>query len=127
VNILNDLIVETGAIYIMNQGCLDFSRLYKIHQASAFFVTRAKINFSRKHFYSQPIDKTTDVQCDQIVTLKGYHAKKDYPGKLRSILYFGSTNNKTLVFLTNNFTLPAIMITELYCYRWQSGAIFQKD
>jgi len=125
VNILDDLILETGAIYVMDRGYLDFARLHKIHQASAFFVTRAKINFSRKRLYSQPVDKSTGVQCDQIVTLKGYYAKKDYPEKLRRIRYFDSKNNKTLVFLTNNFVLPAITITDLYRCRWQVELFFK--
>jgi len=77
VNILDQLIIELGAIYIMDRGYLDFVRLYKIHKASAFFVTRAKTNFSRRRLYSQPVDKSAGVQCDQIVVLKGYYAKKD--------------------------------------------------
>ena len=125
VNILDQLMIELGAIYIMDRGYLDFSRLYKIHQASAFFVTRTKINFSRIRLYSQPVDKSTGVQCDQVVVLKGYYAKKDYPEKLRRIRYFDSKNNKTLVFLTNNFALPAIMITELYRCRWQVELFFK--
>ena len=125
VNILDDLIIETGAIYVMDRGYLDFSRLYKIHKASAFFATRAKINFSRKRLYSQPVDKSTGVQCDQIVTLKGHYAKKDYPEKLRRIRYFDSKNKKTLVFLTNNFVLPAITIADLYRCRWQVELFFK--
>jgi len=114
VNILDQLLIELGAIYIMDRGYLDFTRLYKIHRASAFFVTRAKINFSRTRLYSKPVDKTTGVQCDQIVVLKGHYAKKDYPEKLRRIRYFDSKNNKTFVFLINNFVLPAITIADLY-------------
>jgi len=125
VNILDDLIIETGAIYVMDRGYLDFSRLYKIHKASAFFVTRAKINFSRKRLYSQPVDKSTGVQCDQIVILKGYYVKKDYPEKLRRIRYFDSKNKKTLVFLTNNFMLPARTIADLYRCRWQVELFFK--
>jgi len=79
VNILDNLIIETGAIYVMDRGYLDFARLHKIHQTSALFVIRAKKNFSRKRLYSIPVDKSTGVQCDQIVILKGYYAKKDYP------------------------------------------------
>ena len=125
VNILDQLIIEVGAIYIMDRGYLDFARLYKIHQASAFFVTRTKINFSRKRLYSQPVDKSTGVQCDQIVVLKGHYAKKDYPEKLRRIRYFDSKNNKMLVFLTNNFLLPAITIANLYRCRWQIELFFK--
>jgi IS4 transposase len=125
VNILDQLIIELGAIYIMDRGYLDFARLYKIHQASAFFITRTKTNFSRKRLYSQPVDKSTGIQCDQIVVLKGYYAKKDYPEKLRRIRYFDSKNNKMLVFLTNNFLLPAITIANLYRCRWQVELFFK--
>jgi hypothetical protein len=125
VNILDQLVIELGAIYIMDRGYLDFARLYKIHQASAFFVTRAKVNFSRTRLYSQPVDKSTGIQCDQIVVLKGHYAKKDYPEKLRRIRYFDSKNNKTFVFLTNNFVLPAITIADLYRCRWQVELFFK--
>lgn len=125
VNILDQLVIEPGAIYIMDRGYLDFSRLHTIQQASAFFVTRAKTNFSRKRLYSQPVDKSTGVRCDQIVILKGYYAKKDYPEKLRRIRYFDSKNNKVLVFLTNNFILPAITIADLYRCRWQVELFFK--
>jgi len=109
----------------MDRGYLDFARLYKIHQTLAFFVTRAKINFSRKRLYSTPVDKSTGIQCDQIVILKGHYAKKDYPEKLRRIRYFDSKNNKTFVLLTNNFTLPAITIADLYRCRWQVELFFK--
>jgi hypothetical protein len=90
----------------MDRGYLGFARLYyKIHRASALFVTRTKRNFSRKRLYSQPVDKSSGVQCDQIVVLKDHYAKKDYPEKIRRIRYFDSKNNKMLVFLTNNFVL----------------------
>lgn len=125
VNILDQLLIELGAIYIMDRGYLDFSRLYTMHRASAFFVTRAKINFSRTRLYSQHVDKSTGVLCDQIVVLKGYYAKKDYPEKLRRIRYFDSKNNKTFVFLTNNFVLPAVTIAELYRCRWQVELFFK--
>ena len=104
---------------------LDFARLYKIHQSSAFFVTRAKKNFSKRRLYSQPVDKTTGIQCDQIVVLNGHYAKKNYPEKLRRIRYFDSKNNKTFVFLTNNFVLPAITIADLYRCRWQVELFFK--
>ena len=102
VNILDELIIEAGAIYVMDRGYLDFARLY-----------------------STPVDKSTGIQCDQIVILKGHYAKKDYPEKLRRIRYFDSKNNKTFVFLTNNFTLPAITIADLYRCRWQVELFFK--
>jgi len=125
VNILDQLIIEMGAIYIMDRGYLDFARLYKIHQASAFFVTRTKTNFSRNRLYSQPVDKSTGVQCDQIVVLRGHYTKKDFPEKIRRIRYFDSKNNKAFVFLTNNFVLPAITIADLYRCRWQVELFFK--
>jgi hypothetical protein len=125
INILDNLIIEAGAIYVMDRGYLDFARLYKVHQDMASFVTRAKRNFSRKRLYSNPVDKSNGVQCDQIVTLKGYYAKRDYPEKLRRIRYFDSKNNQTFVFLTNNFVLPAQTIADLYRCRWQVELFFK--
>jgi len=119
VNILDQLNFEAGAFYIMDRGYLDFARLYKIHRSSAFFITRAKKNFRFKRIYSRPVDKNTGVQCDQIITLGGFYPRKDYPEKLRRICYFDKTTNKHFVFLTNNFTLPPLVIAELYRSRWQ--------
>lgn len=125
VNILDSLFIEAGAIYIMDRGYLDFARLYNIQQSSAFFITRAKRNFDFKRLYSQPVDKTTGILCDQIIALNGFYAKKDYPDKLRRIRYHDADNNKTLIFLTNNFTLPAFTIAELYRRRWQVELFFK--
>ncbi len=125
VTILDDLFIEAGAIYIMDRGYLDFARLYRIQQSLAFFVTRAKSNFKFKRLYSNSVDKTTGVQCDQIIVLTGFYAKKDYPDKLRRIRYYDAENNKTLVFLTNNFTLPALTIAKLYRCRWQVELFFK--
>lgn len=125
VNILDDLILEPGAIYVMDRAYLDFSRLHRIQQTPAFFVTRAKANFSRKRLYSRPIDKTTGIQCDQIVALTGSVVKKKYPEKIRRIRYFDAKSDHTLVFLTNNFTLPALTIADLYRNRWQVELFFK--
>jgi len=125
VNILDSLFIEAGAIYIMDRGYLDFARLYNIQQSSAFFITRAKSNFDFKRLYSQHVDKTTGILCDQIIVLKGFYAKKDYPDKLRRIRYYDAGNNKTMVFLTNNFDLPALTIAELYRCRWQVELFFK--
>ena len=125
VTILDQLIFEPGAFYIVDRGYLDFARLYVIHQSSAFYVTRAKSNFSFKRLYSRPIDKSTGVRCDQIIVLEGFYAKRDYPEKLRRIRYFDTTQNKHLVFLTNNFTLPALTIAQLYQCRWQIELFFK--
>lgn len=125
VTVLDDLIIEAGAIYIMDRGYLDFRRLYGIQQTSAFFVTRAKSNFKFKRLYSNKVDKSTGVQCDQIIVLTGFYAKKDYPDKLRRIRYHDAEHNNTLVFLTNNFTLPALTIAKLYRCRWQVELFFK--
>jgi len=125
VTVLDDLIIEAGAIYIMDRGYIDFRRLRRIQQASAFFVTRAKSNFKFKRLYSNRVDKSTGVQCDQIIVLTGFYAKKDYPDKLRRIRYHDAEHNNTLVFLTNNFTLPALTIAKLYRCRWQVELFFK--
>jgi hypothetical protein len=125
VNIIDRLLLEAGAIYIMDRGYTDFSRLYTIHQASAFFVTRAKRNLQFKRLYSHTIDKTTGLRSDQTIVLKGFYAKQKYPEKLRRIRFFDAEKNKQLVFLTNNFILPAITITELYRCRWQVELFFK--
>ncbi len=125
VTVLDELIIEAGAIYIMDRGYIDFRRLRRIQQASAFFVTRAKSNFKFKRLYSNRVDKSTGVQCDQIIVLTGFYAKKDYPDKLRRIRYHDAEHNNTLVFLTNNFTLPALTIAKLYRCRWQVELFFK--
>lgn len=125
VTILDQLTFEPGVFYIFDRGYLDFARLHKIHRASAFFVTRAKSNFQFKRLYSLPVDKSQGVQCDQIIVLKGFYVKKDYPDKLRRIRYFDVTQNKEFVFLTNNFTLSALTIAQLYHCRWQIELFFK--
>jgi hypothetical protein len=125
VNILDQLAFEPGAFYIIDRGYLDFGRLYAIHQASAFFVTRTKSNFRFRRLYSQPVDKSTGVQCDQIIILEGFYSHKAYPDKLRRIRFFDTDQNKQLVFLTNNFTLPALTIAQLFQCRWQIEIFFK--
>lgn len=125
VNILDQLPIEAGSIYIMDRGYIDFTRLHAIHQAGAFFVIRAKDNFRFKRLYSLPVDKATGMQCDQVITTKNFYTRKDYPEKLRRIRFFDKDNNKRLVFLTNNFTLPALTIAELYRCRWQIELFFK--
>ena len=125
VNILDKVPIEAGAIYIMDRGYLDFARLYKVHQSAAFFVTRAKSNFRFQRLCSQTVDKSTGLQCDQVVSLVGYYAKKDYPERLRRIRFYDAQQGKRLVFLTNNFKLPALTITELYQRRWQIELFFK--
>jgi hypothetical protein len=125
VNMLDDLVIEAGAIYVMDRGYLDFERLYKIHQSLAFFVTRAKSNFDFKRQYSGRVDKATGVLCDQTVTLHGFYAKKSYPDKLRRIKYYDAEKKKRLIFLTNNFLLPAVTIADIYRCRWQVELFFK--
>src|ERR1035437_1389866 len=108
VNALDELIIEAGAYYVMDRGYVDYERLYRIHKALAYFVTRAKVNFAFRRLYSTAVDKSTGVRCDQVVVLTGYNAKKDYPEKLRRIKYYDAQTKKTFVFLTNNFAVEAI-------------------
>ena len=125
VNILDDIIPEAGAFYIMDRGYLDFGRLYIFHQCLAFFVTRAKGNFQFRRLYSHPIDKSTGLKCDQTIVLTSFYPAKDYPEKLRRIHYVDKDTEQNLVFLTNCFTLPAITIAHLYKCRWQVELFFK--
>ncbi len=125
VNILDEIPIEAGAVYIMDCGYLDFARLHRVHQSAAFFVTRAKSNFRFQRLYSRSVDKSTGLQCDQTITLHGFYAKKDYPERLRRIRFYDAQQGKRLVFLTNNFNLPALTITELYQRRWQIELFFK--
>lgn len=125
INILDDIPIEAGAFYIMDRGYLDFSRLHTVHRSAAFFVIRAKSNFRFKRLYSHPVNKSTGLQCDQTVSLVGYYMKKGYPERLRRIRFYDAQQDKRLIFLTNNFNLPALMITELYQRRWQIELFFK--
>jgi len=125
VNILDELVFEAGAIYVMDRGYVDFARLHRIEQSSAFFVTRAKSNFQCQRLYSRPVDKSTGLQCDQTVVLTGFHSRKAYPDKLRRIRYRDPVTKKRFVFLTNNFTLSALTIAKLYRARWRVELFFK--
>lgn len=125
VNILDDLIPEPGSFYIMDRGYIDFQRLYLLKQESAFFVTRAKDNMKYERVYSRPVDKSTGLRCDQTIRLTGNITSKYYPEHLRRVKYFDKKNEKNLVFLCNNFTLPAIQIAQLYKCRWQVELFFK--
>src|SRR5882724_4728650 len=125
VNILDQLSFEAGAFYVMDRGYLDFARLYKLHLASAFFVTRAKKRFAFQRRYSQPVDRATGVICDQLVTLVNPVPLEGYPEKLRRIRYFDTQTNQRLVFLANNFSLPPLTIAQLYRSRWQVELFFK--
>ena len=125
VNTLDILPLEAGAFYIMDRGYLDFTRLHMISQAGAFFVIRAKSNLKCRRVYSHPVDRATGLICDQSVMLTGFYQAKGYPDKLRRVKYYDAKTDKTLVFLTNNFSLPAMTIAELYRNRWQVELFFK--
>ena len=125
VNVLDELIPEPGAFYIMDRGYMDFARLYHLTQWTAWFVVRAKSNLQFRRLYSHPVDKTTGIKCDQIIRLTGPRSGKYYPEKLRRVKYFDTQTQNTLTFLTNNFTLPALTIAELYRCRWQIELFFK--
>ena len=125
VNILDQLILEAGSFYIMDRAYIDFMRLYKFNKFKAFFVVRAKSNLKYRRQYSHHIDKSKGLKCDQTILLTGTDPSKDYPEKLRRIRFFDKENNKDLVFLTNNLTLPALIIAQLYKYRWQIELFFK--
>lgn len=125
VNILDIIDYEVGAYYVMDRGYLDYGRLYAIHQVGAFFVTRAKNNLACKRLYSNKVNKTDGVRCDQVIFLTGYQAAKDYPDKLRRVKYFDAETNRYYVFLTNNFNVDAKTIADLYKHRWQIELFFK--
>ena len=125
VNVLDLLLPETGAFYIMDRGYLDFARLYRLHQARCFFVLRAKTNLKFRRLYSHAVDRATGVICDQTIVLTGVHSATHYPEKLRRIKYHDADRSKTLVFLTNQVTLPPLTVADLYRSRWQIELFFK--
>jgi transposase len=125
VNILDELPVEAGSIYVMDRGYVDFERLHRITRNLAFFVTRAKSTFSFERIYSHPVDKSIGLICDQTIKLTVPATAKKYPDKLRRVKYRDPETDKVLVFLTNNFELPAKTIADLYKQRWQVELFFK--
>ena len=125
VNILDNLPILPSAIYLLDRGYLDFSRLFTMHQAGAFFVTRAKSNTRCQRIYSHPIDKTTGLLCDQTVQLTSFYPLKGYPDQLRRVRYHDPETGKRLVFLTNLFHVPPLTIARLYRARWQVELFFK--
>ena len=125
VNVLDFLPIEAGAFYVMDRGYLDFARLYKMHQAGAFFVTRAKRNMNARRIYSAAVERLTGVICDQTITMNGFYVSQDYPEHLRRIRFKDPDTGKTLIFLTNNTVLPALTIAALYKQRWQVELFFK--
>lgn len=125
VNTLDIVPFEPGSFYVMDRGYLDFSRLYSLSQASAFFLIRAKSNLQCRRIYSHPVDRTTGLIYDQSIMLTGFYQSKDYPEKLRRVKYHDAVTDLTFVFLTNNFNLPAMKVAELYRSRWQVELFFK--
>jgi len=125
VNILDELVLESGAIYIMDRGYLDFARLYMFTQNLSTFITRAKSNLDYRRLCYRKVDRNTGLRCDQTIRLNGFYAWQDYPAALRRIGYFDLETNKKFVFLTNNFSLPALTIARLYKCRWQIEIFFK--
>ncbi len=125
VNVLDILPVEAGAYYVMDRGYVDFARLYTMHQAGAFFVTRAKRGMDARRVYSAVTDRASGVICDQRIVFNGFYAAKNYPEHLRRIRFKDPESGKTLVFLTNNTSLPALTIAALYKSRWQVELFFK--
>jgi hypothetical protein len=125
VHALDMLIPEPGAIYVMDRGYIDFARLHTLHQAGAFFVTRAKSNLDAHRVYSAPADRTTGVIADQTIALDGSRTSLDYPVHLRRVRFHDTEKAKTLIFLTNHTALPALTICDLYKSRWQVELFFK--
>jgi len=125
VNVLDILLPEAGAFYIMDRGYVDFERLFTLHMSGAFFVIRAKSNTQYQRRYSRPVDKSSGVKCDQTIVLTGVNTSIDYPQPLRRIKYHDENTGKTFNFLTNNFAIPAQTVADLYRYRWQVELFFK--
>jgi len=125
VNILDEIAPEAGAFYVMDRGYIDFERLYRFTLSSAVFVVRAKANVLLQRRYSHPVDKNTGVRSDQTVVLASYESASAYPDPLRKIRYVDAETGKRLVFLTNNFALPAMTVAEIYKQRWQVELFFK--
>lgn len=125
VHALDLLTPEAGAIYVMDRGYVDFARLHRLHLAGAFFVTRAKLNLKAHRVYSAPTERDTGILCDQTIALDGFYSKQDYPTQLRRVRFKDPETGKTLVFLTNQMTLPAATICALYKSRWQVELFFK--
>ena len=125
INILDELIPEPGAIYIMDRGYLDFERLYALNQSGSFFIVRVKANTGLRRLYSMPVDKSCGLRCDQVVVPTGFYSRKNYPDKLRRIEFFDTEKQNRINLITNQRSLPALTVAELYRCRWQVELFFK--
>jgi len=125
VNILDRIQPEPGAFYVMDRGYVDFKRLARLDEAGSFFVTRAKSNMKARRRYSRPVDRSTGLICDQTIVLTGFYTRQGFDSPLRRVKFKDPETKKTLVFLTNNFALPAMTIAKLYKNRWQVELFFK--
>ena len=125
VNVLDQLVPEPGAFYVMDRGYVDYARLHRLHEAGSFFVTRAKSNLKAQRRYSHPVDRSTGLICDQTIMLTGFYSRQDFETPLRRVKFIDPETGKRLVFLTNNFALPALTIADLYRCRWQVELFFK--
>ncbi len=125
VNVLDIMDFEADAFYVMDRGYVDWQRLYQLHQSGAYFVIRAKKNLAFARVYSEQVDKTTGLRCDQTIRLTGHYAKQKYPEFLRRIKYYDKEHDKTYVYLTNHFEAPTMQIVVLYINRWKVEIFFK--
>ena len=125
INFLDVLEFEAGAFYVMDRGYFDFERLWKINQAKAYFIIRAKSSISWERIYSKKVNRSTGLRCDQIIKLKNFYSRKHYPEKLRRVKYYDAATNRYYVYLTNNFKIDAKIIADLYKHRWQIELFFK--
>lgn len=125
VNILDNLVFEAGAFYIIDRAYVDFDRLYQVHNERAFFVVRSKTNLQYRRVYSHSVDKTTGLRCDQTIRLTGPKVSKEYPEQLRLVKFYDEDHDLRLMILSNNFLLPALTMTRLYKSRWQIELFFK--
>ena len=125
IRVFDQLLIEPGSIYLMDRAYLDFQRLYRLHQALAFFIIRARKDFRFQRLSAQAVDKSTGLRCDQSIRLQSFYPAKFYPVPLRRIRYYDAASEKNLVFLTNNFLLPTLTIAQLYQCRWQVELFFK--
>jgi|SRR5271155_386580 len=125
VNFLDKLIYEAGAFYVADKGYVDFERLYMIHQAQAFFVTRAKENMNYRRIYSAKSNRAKGVMCDQTIMLNGFYSVKDYPNKIRRVKFYDKETDNEFDFITNNFKIPALQVALLYKHRWSIELFFK--